>query len=1012
LRSCNAQVTSFNHFIKVHMMRPTDFILTVALLFFNDAIRAAEPTVDAKDLPRIPAVEPAQAIGTIHVRKGLSVELAACEPQVSSPVAMSFDENGRLFVVEMPDYPDHREQHIGRIKLLEDTHGNGVYDKATIYADGLQWPTGVICYDGGIFVAASPDILYLKDTKSDGVADVKKVVFTGFGAAVPRLNVQALPNSFNWGLDNRIHGATSMNGGSVTCPSTPAIPALNLRGQDFSFDPRTLAIRAESGGGQYGMSFDTTGRKFVCSNSHHIQMLMYEARYAARNPSYAMPSPLVDIAADGPAAEIYRISPDEAWRVIRTKWRVAGLASGPIEGGGRVSGYFSGATGITLYRGNALPVEFLDNAFVGDAGGNLVHRKLLRPDGVGVAATRPVDEQKSEFLASRDNWFRPVQLANGPDGALYVIDMYREVIEHPWSLPDSIKEHLDLYSGSERGRIYRIVPEHFSRPAPPRLGSATTAELAALLEHSNGWQRETASRLLYQRQDQSAVESLAELLEHSQSHLGRLHALHVLDGLGALKESHVLLAMLDADAAVREHAVLLSEKFLREGHAWASLWVRLEQLPADPSIRVRYQLAFTLGETDQPRKVRPLAEIAKRDAADRWVRSAILNSIAGRAVDLFSATSATPEIRGSEGGRELLRQLTLLIGARNIDADVTSVVSFLDSSEVTSDPALGFTIADALATGSNRGGKSSDPLRKRIKPLLDRARIAALNDATDQRLRVEAIGLLGAISSDESRAILFSLLEANKPQEIQSAALAALDRSDQRDVAAKLLKRFASLSPKLRSEALAVLLKRPDRALALMHGIEAGDIRLDTLSTTQKLLLKNHRDPKVSSLAKKIFDQHPVAQREEVIRASLPALELHGQADKGKAIYQQRCAACHRSGGEGFAVGPDFTSIKDAGKEKNLVNILDPNREVAPNYLSYLVETKSGETLIGLIAGESTASVTIRQAYGKEVTVLRADLRRMENQKLSLMPEGVETGLSTQDLADLLEYIATAKSGP
>ena len=996
------------------MMRSTDLpclILTIVMAFFNGPIHGAEPTVDAKDLPRIPAIEPAQAIGTIQARKGLRVELAACEPRIASPVAISFDENGRLFVVEMPDYPDRREQRIGRIRVLEDTHGNGVYDKATIYADGLQWPTGVICYDGGIFVAASPDILYFKDTKRDGVADVKKVVFTGFGAAVPRLNVQALPNSFSWGLDNRIHGATSMNGGSVTSPSAPALPPLNLRGQDFSFDPRTLSIRAESGGGQYGMSFDTTGRKFVCSNSHHIQMLMYEARYAGRNPLYAMPSPLVDIAADGPAAEIYRISPDEAWRVIRTKWRVAGLASGPIEGGGRVSGYFSGATGITLYRGSALPAEFLDNAFVGDAGGNLVHRKLLRPDGVGLAATRPADEQKSEFLASRDNWFRPVQLANGPDGALYVIDMYREVIEHPWSLPDSIKEHLDLYSGSERGRIYRIVPDQFTRPAPPRLGGATTAELVAFLEHTNGWQRETASRLLYQRQDRSASDLLAEMLEHSRSPLGRLHALRALDGLGALAEPRLLVALHDFDAAVRAHAVLLSEKFLRDDRASAPLWERLEQTSADPSIRVRYQLAFTLGETTDARKVRPLTEIAKRDASDRWVRSAILNSVAGHEADLFSLTSTAPEIPSSEGGRDLLRQLAVLIGAQNVDVDIARVVSFLDSPEVASDPAVGFTVADALATGLKRGGKSSDSLRQRIKPLLDRAQGIASDDQAAQHVRVEAIGLLGAVGSEESRVILFSLLEANKPQEIQSGALAALDRADQGEVAAKLLKRLSVFSPKLRSEALAVLLKRPDRALILMHGIEAGDIRLDMLSTTQKLLLKNHRDSRVGTLAKKILDQHPAAQREEVIRAFLPALELHGQADKGKLIYQQRCAVCHRSGGEGFAVGPDFTSIKDAGKEKNLVNILDPNREVAPNYLSYLIETKSGETLVGIIAGESTASVTIRQAYGKEVTVLRADLKRMENQKLSLMPEGVEAGLSTQDLADLLEYIATAKSG-
>ena len=212
------------------------------------------------------------------------------------------------------------------------------------------------------------------------------------------------------------------------------------------------------------MSFDSRGRKFVCSNSDHIQLVTYEDRYASRNPFFAMPPPRSSIAADGPAAEVFRISPDEPWRVIRTRWRVAGLVPGPVEGGGRPSGYFTGATGTTIYRGDAFPEEYRENAFIADCGSNLVHRKKLLPDGVGLIARRPDDEQQVEFLASRDNWFRPVQFANAPDGTLYIADMYREVIEHPWSLPESIKKHLDLNSGNDRGRIYRVAPDGFRQP--------------------------------------------------------------------------------------------------------------------------------------------------------------------------------------------------------------------------------------------------------------------------------------------------------------------------------------------------------------------------------------------------------------------------------------------------------------------------------------------------------------------------------------------------------------------
>src|SRR5438552_9642385 len=208
-----------------------------------------------------------------------------------------------------------------------------------------------------------------------------------------------------------------------------------------------------------------------------------------------MPDARISIAADGPAAEVFRISPEEPWRVIRTRWRVAGLVPGPIEGGGRSAGYFTGATGLTICRGDAFGADYLGDAFIGDAGGNLVHHKRIRraPDGIGLIAERPADEKSSEFCAATDTWFRPVDFANAPDGCLWIADMYREVIEHPWSIPPSIKKYLDLNSGNDRGRIYRIAPDGFSIRKPPRSGTATTAELVATLEPPNGWHRQTAS---------------------------------------------------------------------------------------------------------------------------------------------------------------------------------------------------------------------------------------------------------------------------------------------------------------------------------------------------------------------------------------------------------------------------------------------------------------------------------------------------------------------------------------
>ncbi|HND54927.1 MAG TPA: cytochrome C, partial [Pirellulaceae bacterium] len=441
------------------------------------------------------AREPAEAQKLFHVVPGFKIELVASEPLLVDPVAMAFDERGRLFVIEMRDYSEDDKANLGRVRLLEDVDGDGKFDRSSIYADGLSWPTAICCYDGGVFVGAAPEIFYFRDTDGDGRADEKKHLFTGFA----RSNVQGLFNSFQWGHDNRIHGATSSSGATVLLgPDHPLAKTtveadkapLTLRGRDFAIEPRSLRIAPTSGGAQHGMTFDVWGTRYVCSNSDHIQQVMFEDRYVARNPYLAAPSSRVSIAADGPQADVFRTSPVEPWRIVRTRLRVKGVVPGPVEGGGRAAGYFTSATGVTIYRGNAWPAEYYGYAIVGDVGGNLIHRKKLEPNGVPNVARR-VDE-KVEFITSEDIWFRPVQFANAPDGTLFVADMYRETIEHPASLPPAIKKHLDLTSGRDRGRIYRIVPDGFKQPTLPKLDQASTADLVATLAHPNGWHRDTA----------------------------------------------------------------------------------------------------------------------------------------------------------------------------------------------------------------------------------------------------------------------------------------------------------------------------------------------------------------------------------------------------------------------------------------------------------------------------------------------------------------------------------------
>jgi len=964
----------------------------------------AQPELTAKDLPRFPAVEPAKAAETFQIKKGFRLELAASEPLVNSPVTMAFDELGRMFVIEMIDYSERRDEtpHLGRVRLLEDTDGDGKFDKAITFADNLPWPTAVICYGGGIFVGATPDILWLKDTNGDGKADERKVVFTGFGSGAARLNVQALLNSFNWGLDNRIHGATGPNGGTEV-KATAGGETLNLRGRDFSFDPRSLKLRAESGGGQYGLSFDSYGRKFVCSNSDHLQMLLFDQRYAARNPAFAMPSPRVSIAADGPAAEVFRLSPDEPWRIVRTRWRISGVVPGAVEGGGRVSGYFTGATGATIYRGNAYGPEFVDNAFIGDAGGNLVHRKVLSPNGVALTGKRPADEQNVEFLASRDTWFRPVHFQNGPDGCLYVVDMYREVIEHPWSIPEAIKKHIDLNSGNDRGRIWRVVPENFQRPALPKFASLAAPQLAAHLDHPNAWVRETAARLLYERADRRAVATLESMLGRSQSAVGRIHALRALDGLLALNNQHLLAALGDADERVREHAVKLCEGALAGG-GQSTLGPRLLAMTSELTPRVRFQLALTLGEVRSPARPRALADLIRHDADNALMRAAVLNSLTDGAGEVFTMLVQDVRFRSKAGSDEFLRQLAELIGARNQYAEVRAVLEFAAKP----DPAAPVAIwVRALGDGAVRAGTTLAAVDRlsHLKGVFASAAQTLGSAQAPEAARVQAAQLLALTSYAEAGPKLLPLLDA-PAEPVRLAAIGALARFPAPEIGPELVKRWNSYSPRARTDALAALTTRPDRALALLSAVEAGSVKAADLPAATVRNLQASKDKAVATLAAKVFP--PAPKPADVLKSFQPALALTGDAARGKATFLERCASCHRTGKDGFVLGPDFVTVRTAGKDKLLASIVAPNAEVAPQFIAFQVDTKDGESHTAIIGDETPSHVTLRMASGQSVTLPRTQVKGMKSSGQSLMPENLAAGLSPQAMADLMEFVLTA----
>ncbi len=659
----------------------------------------------SSELPRFPPIPANESADSFTIADGFEMQLVASEPLIGSPVTVEWDASGAMFVCEMRGYSEDRDDEISGIARLTDEDGDGVYDHRTQYASGLFWPTGIFPFDGGLFVGDAPDLWYFKDLDNDGIADLKQRVLTGFGTS----NVQGLMNSFRWGLDNRIHIACSSVGGEIQYARPDSgEETVRIRGRDLALDPRTLKFIPTSGAAQHGMCFDDWGGKFVSSNSDHIQQVMYEDRYVAANP-FSIPLPSrVSIAADGPQAEVFRKSPVEPWRIVRTRLRVSGKAKGPIEGGGRAAGYFTGATGVTIYRGNAWPSQWKGTAIVGDVGSNLIHRKKLSRNGLEFIAKR-IDPQ-SEFVVSKDTWFRPAQFANAPDGSLNVIDVYREVIEHPKSLPEEIKRHLDLTAGRDRGRIYRIVPQNFQAAPLEDLSIATTERLVETLAHENAWHRETAARLLYERQDPSAAPLLKQVAIKHSSPLARMHALYALEGQGESFDAPTLVdALGDPDAHVRRHAVRLSERFAHQADV-RKIW---ERLVDDPSMEVRYQLAFSAAFLAEKDRLRVLESLLRRDHADRWMRFAVLTSAGAVAKRLRVSAQAL-----SQGEKSITAFLT------ELDKQVAAIERL--GPDVSVDSIAHSMSANSFAKTSDLPNRSQADADKRTAIVSDYRRALAL----------------------------------------------------------------------------------------------------------------------------------------------------------------------------------------------------------------------------------------------------------------------------------------------
>jgi len=658
---------------------------------------------------------------------------------------------------------------------------------------------------------------------------------------------------------------------------------------------------------------------------------------------------------------------------------------------------------VTVYRSGAFSSQFYGNIFCGDAQNNLVHRRSLVPDGVLFRSERL--DQGTEFLRSKDNWFRPVNFVNAPDGTLYVLDMAREVLEAV-HIPMDVVSHLDLTHGRDRGRIYRVIPNGYKRPAQPRLANFTTGELVACLESPHAWWRETAHRLLYEQQDKSAQGPLRRLVERSSQPQSVVHALWSLEGLKVLSQRDVMTGLTNASPGVRENALRLAESRLNQSKELRS---RCLELVNDADPRVRFQLAFALGEVEDMRAVKALADIAKDDASDYFIRTAILSSSFNRAAALIAELLDDGHFVQSASANELFQELARVVGARRRKDEIPLVLAAAFSK-------TSLALQQAITIGLSEGLRNSGahlgiwiasldrPAAQRLRTLMAKAILTIRDDKAEAEQIKSALQFLENASTESAAAPVIALLDRFPPAPIQIAAIQTLSRISESGVETTLLSRWKNVSPEARREILSSLLTRKERIDALLEAIESGRIATGGLEAASRAALLHHAEPSIRRRAIALWGAEKSGTRREAIQRYRQALDLKGNPDGGQQIFQRLCSTCHRLNNMGTELGPNLALASNRSRDELLTHILDPNLEVNPAYMQYSVETTEGETFTGLISSDQSASVTLK-GLNFERTIPRRQIKKISGEGLSLMPEGLEQGLSFQEMADLLSFL-------
>lgn len=912
------------------------------------------------------------AVDDLQTAPGLRATLVAESPSGAHPIALDWSPQGHVWVAESIT-PQGQPSGRGQVVRLDDPDHDGVYDQRRLFLAGLPPVSSVLDWDPGVLIAAAPDLLYAEDRDTDGEADVVLRLFVGFGAA----SAQRQLNSLSVGLDGWVYAANGLAGGRVqrlqrlsdrqVVSSTSLV---NLEESDFRFSPPTGQLQPVAGFTQFGRTRDDFGNWLGWGLDQGVVQVLLPGHYTDRNPTVLFPDPMEPLG---------RLNVDPSWSTL-----AAAPAWGP-------------SVDATIFRAPSLgPVRH----------GNLL---IARNDLQRVACV-PLERtglsfecQPGEFLtilASTSDAFAPAQIRTGPDDTLWVVDAGAGSEE----------------SDPVQGRILRLESTGPGSPAVRRWSSLLARDPLQALLSPNGTLRDLAARRVRVNPPADRIAALRTIASEglpasSPGHIEatrtavRVQALSTLGQLGALSIETLEQALRSESAPVRIHALQLSEPALRD----SLLSQAVTALVNDPDPLVRYQLALSLGESLDPGTPEVLAQLLVRDVNDRWMRAAVLSSAAAQPLrlleawlDVWAARDLTPQAKA------LTRGLVATASARHQPEALAPRIA-----RSKTDAALcsaGYVMDLALQSGVR--ADSADPIWIDIlRPLTSAAREEIRTGSTTEAGVILRLPLLGAERAHREADWKLLLHHVNRGvgTAVRETALQVLLRSEQPELAALLLDTWPTLRPSVRPAILAACIERPDWTPGLLRALEFRRVVATELSPANRDRLRFHSNQRLQLRARALLDELLPEPRTTPLLGAESLLGRSGKPLPGRQVFQDRCAVCHDPPAPLRAIGPDLATIGSRTPTELLHAVLDPNAMIEPAYRTYFIETTEDESVTGVLREETDSAIRLLQVGGTLAEVPLAAALEIRASNLSLMPEGLESGLTRDGLADLIAYLESLR---